>query len=334
MSYHIARAGQQLGTFTEEEVIEGLHSGAILPTDELWTEGMDDWQPVEEVIEADEEDEPVEQPKEPMVAEAAPEPLRAVDFEEGAETQEVVPLVSVAGIAPIPADPEPDSQHAETPIAAARPMVVYRAVAPSLLPGQYGTAGSAITSMVLGILSLATCFVTGVPAIICGHVARSKIRRSGGVYSGDGLAVAGLILGYVTSALAVLWIGLLLAGVSVPPSQTLQGWNKERHVRSEGNELARALKRYASAHANNYPSSLELLVREHLLTQPRLEQLQRIELGPLWKGPGGWQYLGAGKPDTDAADAPLLISRAADGDGRHLVIYQDATASKAEIRSR
>ena len=331
MSYHIARAGQQLGTFTEEEVIEGLHSGAILPTDELWTEGMDDWQPVEEVIEADEE-EPVEQAIEPLVAEAAPEPSPAVAFEEGAETQEVAPHVPAAGIAPAPADP--DSEHAEPPMVAARPMVVYRAVAPSLLPGQYGTAGSAIASMVLGILSLATCFITGVPAIICGHVARSKIRRSGGVYSGDGLAVAGLILGYVTSALAVLWIGLLLAGVSAPMSQTLQGWNKERHVRGEGHELARALKRYASAHANNYPPSLELLVREHLLDQPRLEQLQRTELGPLWKGPGGWQYLGAGKPDTDAADAPLLISRAADGDGRHLVIYQDATASKAEIRSR
>ena len=169
MSYHIARAGQQLGTFTEEEVIEGLHSGAILPTDELWTEGMDDWQPVEEVIEADEE-EPVEQAIEPLVAEAAPEPSPAVAFEEGAETQEVAPHVPAAGIAPAPADP--DSEHAEPPMVAARPMVVYRAVAPSLLPGQYGTAGSAIASMGLGILSLATCFITGVPAIICGHVAR------------------------------------------------------------------------------------------------------------------------------------------------------------------
>jgi hypothetical protein len=58
--------------------------------------------------------------------------------------------------------------------------------------------GLAITSLVLGLLSL-TCFsfLTGIPAIICGHLARARARRSPGQYSGAGLALAGLITGYV-----------------------------------------------------------------------------------------------------------------------------------------
>ncbi len=336
MSYHIAREGKQLGTFTEEEVLEGLESGKILPTDELWTEGMEEWQPVEEVIEPHEDAEH-ENVKAPADEEEEPDDALVVDFEEGKETQSVTPL---APIKPRP-DPalltyvEPASVAAPVVAApAAQPQVVYRPVAPSLLPGQYGTAGSAIASMVLGILSLVTCFVTGVPAIICGHLARGKIRRSGGVYSGDGLAVAGMILGYVTSTLAVLWIGLLLAGVNVPPSQMMQGWGRERQVRGEGHELALALKHYASAHAGRYPANLGLLVQEHLVDQARLGQLQKTELGDSWKGPPGWQYMAAGAEDSDAGSAPLLISHARDGGGRHLVIYQDASADKAEIRSK
>ena len=59
--------------------------------------------------------------------------------------------------------------------------------------------GLAITSFVLGLLSL-ICFgiLAGVPAIICGHMARGRARRSPGQYGGAGFALAGLIMGYVS----------------------------------------------------------------------------------------------------------------------------------------
>lgn len=44
--YHIARDGQQLGTFSEQDVQAGLGAGSILATDLLWADGMADWQPV------------------------------------------------------------------------------------------------------------------------------------------------------------------------------------------------------------------------------------------------------------------------------------------------
>jgi uncharacterized RDD family membrane protein YckC len=46
MNYHIARGGQQIGTFAEEEVRSGLAAGRFQGGDLCWAEGMTDWQPV------------------------------------------------------------------------------------------------------------------------------------------------------------------------------------------------------------------------------------------------------------------------------------------------
>jgi hypothetical protein len=74
------------------------------------------------------------------------------------------------------------------------------------------TSGLAITSMILGISSL-LCGITGIPAVICGHIARGNIKRSQGQQTGDGFALAGLITGY----LGTLIIGVaMIAGLTAP----------------------------------------------------------------------------------------------------------------------
>src|SRR5207249_9814358 len=67
------------------------------------------------------------------------------------------------------------------------------------------TASAAIWSLVLAILSF-TCgwLFTAIPAGVCGHIARSKIRKSGGALGGKGIATAGLILGYIALVLGVM----------------------------------------------------------------------------------------------------------------------------------
>ena len=74
------------------------------------------------------------------------------------------------------------------------------------------TAPAAIWSLVLAILSF-TCgwLFTAIPAVICGHVARSKIRKSGGALGGKGIATAGLILGYIALVVSVMGIPLLVS---------------------------------------------------------------------------------------------------------------------------
>ena len=47
---HVARDGANIGTFSTEEVREGLRTGKFLPTDMAWQEGMPDWRPLSQVV--------------------------------------------------------------------------------------------------------------------------------------------------------------------------------------------------------------------------------------------------------------------------------------------
>jgi hypothetical protein len=84
------------------------------------------------------------------------------------------------------------------------------------------TSGWAIASL---ILSLANWVILpGVGAIlgvIFGHIALGEIKRSQGHVEGRGLAMAGLIIGYVSLALFVCVLAVVIVAVAVsgPPSQ-------------------------------------------------------------------------------------------------------------------
>ena len=68
----------------------------------------------------------------------------------------------------------------------------------------------AIASLALGLMAVACCPLTGIGAVVCGHMALSQIRREPHLYKGWGLALAGLILGYLyLAALLVLAVARL-----------------------------------------------------------------------------------------------------------------------------
>ncbi|MDR6992618.1 DUF4190 domain-containing protein [Luteimonas sp. 3794] len=70
------------------------------------------------------------------------------------------------------------------------------------------TSAMAIISLVAGLLGWSLLPVIGsVVAIVTGHLARAEIRRRPEALEGDGLAIAGLVLGYLMVAMAI--IGLL-----------------------------------------------------------------------------------------------------------------------------
>ena len=81
------------------------------------------------------------------------------------------------------------------------------------------TSTLAVVSLVAGITSwLLLPFVAGLAAVICGHMARGEIRRSNGALEGDGLAIAGLVLGWVNVVLCVLTVAavvLFFGGLAV-----------------------------------------------------------------------------------------------------------------------
>jgi hypothetical protein len=80
-------------------------------------------------------------------------------------------------------------------------------------PAAQKTSGLAITSLVLGIISLCCpVFLLPIAAVICGHIAQGQIKKSQGAIGGGGVALAGVILGYITIVLSIVavvfWISV------------------------------------------------------------------------------------------------------------------------------
>ncbi|WP_066095763.1 DUF4190 domain-containing protein [Xanthomonas massiliensis] len=72
------------------------------------------------------------------------------------------------------------------------------------------TSTLAVLSLVFGILGWSVIpFLGSLVAIVTGHMARAEIRRDPQM-DGDGLAVAGLVLGWLMVALAVLALFVLV----------------------------------------------------------------------------------------------------------------------------
>jgi hypothetical protein len=87
------------------------------------------------------------------------------------------------------------------------------------------TSSLAVISLIFGIL--AYVFLPGIGAlvaVICGHSARSEIRRSPpGSIEGDGMALAGLILGWIQIACAI--IAILLAILIIAGAIAFHGFH-------------------------------------------------------------------------------------------------------------
>lgn len=88
---------------------------------------------------------------------------------------------------------------------------------PPQAPVQPAPTGSTNT---LAIVALVGSFFIGLVGIICGHIALKQIKRTG--ESGRGLALAGTIIGYVTTAIAVIGVifWIVMASLIVGSAQS------------------------------------------------------------------------------------------------------------------
>jgi type IV pilus assembly protein PilA len=76
------------------------------------------------------------------------------------------------------------------------------------------TSGKAVTSLIFGVLSLLISIPAGIVAVVFGHLARRDIRTSAGRLHGDGVALAGLILGYLS--FVFIPVVLIIAAIAIP----------------------------------------------------------------------------------------------------------------------
>lgn len=76
------------------------------------------------------------------------------------------------------------------------------------------TSGLAIASLILSIASIIIGPFGFIPGIVCGHLAKKKIRLNKSELKGEGLALSGLIIGYIFLALFTLFI-LFVVGMAL-----------------------------------------------------------------------------------------------------------------------
>ncbi|MDQ1435319.1 MAG: hypothetical protein QOF59_2135 [Actinomycetota bacterium] len=86
---------------------------------------------------------------------------------------------------------------------------------PGLAPGS--TNGLATAALVLGAVGWIPCGIGSLVAIVLGFIARTQIRESRGRQGGDGLALAGIILGFIGVG---IWLLLLILGATMGSSNT------------------------------------------------------------------------------------------------------------------
>jgi hypothetical protein len=94
------------------------------------------------------------------------------------------------------------------------PQAYYGAPGYGYVGPQMRTNPLAIASLACSLGGLITCISAPV-GIVLGHIAKRQIRETG--EQGDGLATAGLLVGYIFTALAVLvlaaWLAIVIFAV-------------------------------------------------------------------------------------------------------------------------
>lgn len=181
-------------------------------------------------------------------------------------------------------------------------------------------AGLAIAALVIGIASLVTCGMLGVgalAAIICGHIALSKITKSQGALKGRGMAMAGLMMGYVSIVLLVI---LIIVSISIPAATKVLERAEMTLSFSEGQQLITACKLYAADNNGKMPDNLEQLVTEGILESEQLQDFLTDN-----KGQTSFEYVGAGKTDADAGDTIVLEGLIQYSGNKRIVGYLDSS---------
>ncbi|MGH9817020.1 MAG: DUF4190 domain-containing protein, partial [Candidatus Acidiferrales bacterium] len=111
----------------------------------------------------------------------------------------------------------------------------------------------AVASLVCGLVFV--FFPAAVAAVILGHLSRSDIRRSGGRKTGAGMALAGLVMGYIGVAIIPM---LIIAAIAIPNLLRARITANEASAVGSMRTLSNAVMQYASMQRKLPQNILEL----------------------------------------------------------------------------
>ncbi len=198
----------------------------------------------------------------------------------------------------------------------------------ALAPLPQFSSGMAIVSLVCGILVFFTFGLAGLPAVVLGHLALSHIKKSAGTLKGRGMAIAGLILGYLGLVLMVVTMIAVFASLSMPASSVIQQSSARVKTTRNAKQLVLGLKQYAADHAGQYPATLDVLFDEEILTDRQLLEFPE----PLNVRGQEWEYHGAELTDASPGNAILLITKKPDLAKKKIVARNDGSVAIESAR--
>jgi len=180
------------------------------------------------------------------------------------------------------------------------------------------TSGLAIASLICGCMGFITGFVTGIPAVITGHMAKGAIKRSGGALTGSGMATSGLVLGYLTTFFTLF---IAVAALATPIIfKSLERANMS-HNATNAKILTVGMEMYAMDNDGKYPPDLRVLETQGYI--PSYDRLRYTE--SKGKVKHDWIYLD-GYSNTDPPSTILIAAPIPTTDGKRVVSFLDGSA--------
>ncbi len=140
------------------------------------------------------------------------------------------------------------------------------------MPGVKPQIGLSMTSLILGILS-PVCFfiITGIPAIITGHIAYSRSRKQPQAYGGAGMALAGLILGYIgifMTLLVSVLAALILPAIAAAKKSQSPFMSSPSQCVNNMKQIGLAARIWSNDHNDTYPP--DFLTMSNELYSPKI----------------------------------------------------------------
>lgn len=151
----------------------------------------------------------------------------------------------------------------------------------------------------MAIISLVTALLC-IPlvSIILGHLARGEVRKSNGTIAGAGIALAGLIIGYLQIVSLLLFFGIgVIGGLA---ASNLEGTFASGKEDAAQNWVNGAGKQYVELHflkTRSYPESLDDLMESPRGGEPPLIKKSSALMDP-WGNQYQYRYPGEENPDS------------------------------------
>ena len=172
------------------------------------------------------------------------------------------------------------------------------------------SSGMAIASLVMGVLSFLGCSIfTAIPAIFTGHIAHNRSRKSPQEFGGRGMAVAGLVMGYVSVAL--IPVIAILAGLMLPALAKAK--DKAQRINCVNNikQIGLAARIWSNEHGGKFPPDFTSMSNElatpNILVCPgdssKTRAMNWSQFGP---GNVTYEYLEPGIEEKTAAQTVVF----------------------------